>query len=94
MSTNPDLSDLQAALDASPFASEFDDFDRAEAIYWFANDYHSGQASNLYSVLSTSEFSPGPIASGPSESAAMLYDELVAAFFPDDLADGLEESAS
>ena len=90
--SDPDLSDLQAVL-ARAFGVEFDDFDRAEAIYWFANDYHGGQASNLYSVLSTSEFSPGPITFGPSESAAILYDELVAAFFPDDLADGLEESA-
>jgi len=40
--------------------------DAAEvAMYWFANHYHGGQWSNLYSVLSTSQFSPGPISRGP-----------------------------
>jgi hypothetical protein len=29
------------------------------AIYWYAYDYHSGQNSNLYSALSTSEYKPG-----------------------------------
>lgn len=38
---------------------ENSDFDREAAIYWFASDYHGGQASELYEVLSTSEFSPG-----------------------------------
>ena len=84
MPADPTLDEMLATLDASPFAYESDEFDRAESIYWFANDHHGGQASNLYSVLSTSDYRPGPIASGPSESAAILYDELVAAFAPTD----------
>ena len=40
--------------------------DAAEvAIYWFATQYHGGQTSNLYSVLSTSTFNPGPMAREP-----------------------------
>jgi hypothetical protein len=40
--------------------------DAAEvAMYWFANWNHGGQWSNLYSVLSTSQFNPGPISRGP-----------------------------
>ena len=48
------------------FGNEAGMEDDAEvAMYWFANHYHGGQGSNLYSVLSTSRFSPGPIARGP-----------------------------
>ena len=92
MAADPTLDEMLATLDASPFASEFDAFDRAEAIYWFAHNYYGDQGTNLYSVLSTSDFSPGPIARGPSESAAILYDELVAAYFPGDMTADAEES--
>lgn len=58
-----------------------DDFDVESAIYWFANDYHGGQNSNLYSALSTSEFRPGPMHKGiedeESELASMMYQDLV-----------------
>jgi hypothetical protein len=59
-----------------------DEFDREEAIYWFANDYHSGQWSELYSALSTSLFNPGQIANGPEPESMgeMLYQELEAEF--------------
>lgn len=33
--------------------------DIESAIYWFANDYHNGQDSELYSVLNTSKYKPG-----------------------------------
>lgn len=57
--------------------------DSAEAaMYWFANHYHGGQWSNLYSVLSTSQFSPGPIANGPEPESmeADMYQALEAEF--------------
>lgn len=73
---DPDRSELVAVVDAMPFRSEFDQFDVEEAIYWFAADWHGGQWSNLYSVLSTSEFRPGPLANGPDETAAMIYEHL------------------
>lgn len=57
------------------------DFDIEAAIYWFGNDYHGGQSSNLYSALSTSPFRPGPthksIEDEESEIAMLMYNELV-----------------
>ena len=52
------------------------------AIYWFANDYHDGQWSNLYSALSTSPFKPGRNSSGPEEDSLeeYMYDDLVNEF--------------
>ena len=52
-----------------------DDFDVESAIYWFAADWHGGQASNLYSVLSSSEYSPGAIERGvePNSMAHEMY---------------------
>lgn len=81
MIPDPTREELVQAINNMPFASEFDEFDREEAIYWLASDWHGGQSSNLYSVLSTSEFRPGRSANGPEETAQMLYDELVAEFF-------------
>jgi hypothetical protein len=57
---------------------EAEQFDREAAIYWFATEWHSGQWSNLYSALSTSPYSPGPIANGrePDSMGEMLLAEL------------------
>ena len=61
--------------------SENMDFDIEAAIYWFGNDYHGGQSSNLYSALSTSPFRPGPSHRGiedeESEIGELMYNELV-----------------
>ena len=58
--------------------------DAEVAIYWFANFFHGGQSSNLYSALSTSRFSPGPVAKGPEpqSSEEMMYEDLVLKFAP------------
>lgn len=57
------------------------EFDIETAIYWFANQYHGGQNSNLYSVLSTSQFKPSPLHNGiedeESEVATEMYNALV-----------------
>ncbi len=46
-----------------------------EAIYYFASHYHSGQCSNLYSVLSTSDFTPSILANEiEDETAQEIYD--------------------
>lgn len=57
------------------------------AAYWFANDYHGGQNSNLYSILSTSPYSPSRINRGGIEGeddtlAKDIYSELVSIYFP------------
>ena len=66
------------------YGREADEFDIEEAIYWFANHYHGGQSSNLYSALSTSEYRPGPMTNGPEEGSMgeMIYADLVDTFFP------------
>jgi hypothetical protein len=64
------------------YGREADEFDIEEAIYWFASDYHGGQGSNLYSALSTSEYRPGRMSSGPEEGSMgeMIYSDLVDTF--------------
>lgn len=56
--------------------------DAEVAIYWFASDYHSGQWSNLYSVLSTSPFKPGRFTKGPEKDSMEedMYNDLVDKF--------------
>lgn len=56
--------------------------DAEVAMYWFAYSYHGGQGSNLYSVLSTSPFRPGPMARGPQPHSmeAEMYSALVQQF--------------
>ena len=75
---DPTRAEIDAAIAAYPFRDEVDAFDIEEAIYAFASDWHGGQASNLYSVLSTSPFRPGAMWSGcDAESAAQyIYDHL------------------
>lgn len=50
------------------------------AIYWFAIQWHGGQASNLYSAACCSRFRPGPITTLESEGeesmVKMMYDDL------------------
>jgi hypothetical protein len=66
---------LTSITDLDP---ETDEFDREEALYWFASDYHAGQWSNLYAALGASLFHPGPMASGSqSYASGHLYNELV-----------------
>jgi hypothetical protein len=58
--------------------------DTAEiAIYWFANDYHDGQSSELYSILSTSPYHPSPLARGIESEDDMsqdMYEDLVCVY--------------
>ena len=37
MTHDPTIDEMREYLDGLPFANEFDEFDREEAIYWFAN---------------------------------------------------------
>lgn len=55
------------------------DFDVAQAIYWFAYDYHSGQTSRLYTVLCASKYRPGCLESGV-DLENEYYDILVESF--------------
>lgn len=54
-------------------------FDIEAAIYYFASDWHSGQASNLYAALSASPYRPGLLARSIADvggSSTLLYDAL------------------
>ena len=52
--------------------------DIEEAIYWFCATHHSGQWSNLYSIVSTSKYRPSPLHNGPStEMSKEIYKILV-----------------
>ena len=58
-------------------------FSMEAAIYWFAYGYHSGQWSDLYSILSTSEYKPSMLArnvNDEDEEVKMLYQDLVEKF--------------
>ncbi len=59
--------------------------DAEVAMFWFAYSYHGGQGSDLYSVLSTSHFNPGPISKGPEKDTMEedMYEALVVQFAPD-----------
>ena len=58
-----------------------DDFDVECAIYWFCAHYHGGQTSNLYEVMSDSDYFPGAMENGPHFLVSrVLYDTLVASF--------------
>ena len=53
-----------------------------EAIYWFASQYHSGQWTNLYSVLSTSDFKPSILANEiEDEIAQEIFDHYERVFW-------------
>jgi len=80
--SDPDREEMLSFL-KSQFGKEAGFEDDAEvAIYWFANHHHGGQWSNLYSVLSTSPFSPGPISRGPEKDSMeeLMYNSLVDEF--------------
>lgn len=59
------------------------EFDAEAAIYWFAHNYHDGQSSPLYSILSTSPYTPGRMMNSvhdESEIAVEMYGLLEAYF--------------
>lgn len=75
---DPDRDTLIEWLGNTPGDLEADEFDIEQAIYWFAASWHGGQWSNLYSVLSTSQYRPGAIENGcdPDSVAFDLYQQL------------------
>ncbi len=86
MIQDPTKDEMTAFLQ-SQFGPDLEPFDLEGAIYWFANDYHGGQWSNLYSALSTSPFNPGPICRGPEKDTMeeMCYDALESKFVTEDI---------
>jgi len=78
-SQDPSAQEMRAFLKKEHPGEEGGDFDIEAAIYWYANDFHGGQASDLYSALSTSKFKPGPAhksVKDEGEVASMMYESL------------------
>jgi hypothetical protein len=82
---NSDLKDLMIAHVKDFFGSDVDDNDIEVAIYWFASNYHGGQWSELYSILSTSPYKPGMFSRGIKSEEGMvpeIYSYLCKNFAP------------
>ena len=75
---DPTHAEMYAFLTSQACGEEDIRFDLEEAIYWFANDWHGGQSSNLYSALCQSEFHPHANANAPG--IPFFYDMLVAEY--------------
>jgi hypothetical protein len=57
---DPTREEMQEFLNTQTCGEDGADDDIEIAIFWFAMYWHGGQTSNLYSVMSTSPYSPGP----------------------------------
>ena len=59
-----------------------DDIDAWRAIYWYCANWHGGQSSNLYSVLSTAPYNPGRLENGveSGDMSGIIYDSLESEF--------------
>jgi len=69
--------EFQGLMDVN--SNDFE-FDSEAAIYWFSSDYHKGQSSDLYSILSTSQYNPSRMSqniNSEPETTQMLYQALV-----------------
>ncbi len=86
---DPTRQEMQSHFENHKYTEKngFFEFDREAAMYWFAYDWHGGQSTNLYSVLSTSPYTPGPFMVGHHDEGDIvdiLYRELEAEFSPHD----------
>lgn len=79
-SWDPGREDMLEFLASELSEEAADDFDREEAMYWFAYEYHGGGGSNLYAALSCSPYRPGILADGPEpdSGAQLAYESLTA----------------
>jgi hypothetical protein len=79
MASDPTRDEMLAFLETTGVE---DEFDREEAVYWFAANYHGGQSSNLYEALSMSPYAPGLATNEPDDDFA--YDLLISEYAPED----------
>lgn len=75
---------INAVFRAAKRSGLYDTYDRESceaeigaAVHAFASVNHSGQSSDLYEVLSTSEFCPGPMWTEKREIRDNMYYDLV-----------------
>lgn len=71
-------------FDWASVAEEVDPISKLAALYWYCSEYHSGQNSWQYSVLSKSKYIPGPthndILDCGDHAAMAYYQHLVSLF--------------
>lgn len=56
------------------------------AIYWFANYYHSGLWSNLYTTMCAVQYNPGRMINNiedENEIAIQIFNSIAANYFPE-----------
>ncbi|MBK6942476.1 MAG: hypothetical protein IPH13_20055 [Planctomycetes bacterium] len=75
-----ELSAIEGVLQhADMYEDEATAFDLAQALYWYASDWHGGQWHQLYSVLGVLHYRPGNSENGPEDGTAQdIYDALSA----------------
>lgn len=66
MKYDPTRDEMLNAI-SKEYGGQVEPMDVECAIYWFATNYHGGQSTNLYSVLSTSQYKPGMAENGVPE---------------------------
>ena len=79
--TDPTYQEMKKFLQesrCSQHSLEADDSDCSVAIYYFAEQWHGGQSSNLYRAIYESGFKPGPSSSIETEDPWIkdMYDDL------------------
>jgi len=89
MNTDPTKEEILSFLRNDPATKHVIDYNDSveEAIYYIAYNYHTGQFSNLYSILSTSQYRPrmsftGDIyADSHDDIPIYIYDAIVSFMF-------------
>jgi len=80
---DPTREEMAEHIATHPYANEFDEGDKAQAMHWFAANNHGGKSSNLYSALSSSHYRPGILERGPNTFGSKeLYLHLARKFSP------------
>lgn len=58
-------------------AQGYDMFDAAEALWWYCQDFASGQDDPLYGIQSSIRYTPGLLDRGPTTGESTeIYDDL------------------
>lgn len=72
-----DVQDYTRSLDLS---GKDGAFSAACALYWYCTNWHQGQSSDLYSILSKLDYRPGALEHGPDPDGieAIIYSDLEA----------------
>jgi hypothetical protein len=68
---DPTVDEMREARAGQNQGEDFDPMDVAQAIWWFAADWHGDQWGSLFSAMSQCGYEPGPLELGPSHGGAI-----------------------